>query len=77
MGGYQAPKWKETWMECICPECCGHHMVKMHWIGRGLPRKYCDNCRQNLQRENPESSLEGYAQYNMQAATGRAIRSAF
>jgi hypothetical protein len=30
-------------VECICPKC-----DKKHIIGRGTPRKYCQNCRDNM-----------------------------
>ena len=32
-------------VECICPGCGKMHVVKMRWIGRGVPRKFCENCR--------------------------------
>lgn len=37
-------------MECICPGCGKIHIVKMRWIGRGVPRKFCQSCRD---RETP------------------------
>ena len=30
---------------CICPKCVKTHFIKMHWIGRGTPRKFCPSCR--------------------------------
>ena len=32
-------------VECICPGCGKMHIMKMRWIGRGVPRKFCQNCR--------------------------------
>jgi hypothetical protein len=32
-------------VQCICPKCSEHHNVYMLWTGRGVPRKYCANCR--------------------------------
>ena len=32
-------------VECICPGCGKMHIMKMRWIGRGVPRKYCESCR--------------------------------
>jgi len=32
-------------VECICPGCGKLHIMKMHWIGRGVPRKFCESCR--------------------------------
>jgi transposase-like protein len=37
-------------MECICPGCGKMHVMKMRWIGRGVPRKFCQSCRD---RETP------------------------
>jgi hypothetical protein len=37
-------------VECICPRCGKMHIMKMRWIGRGVPRKFCENCRD---RETP------------------------
>ena len=31
---------------CICPICRQLHKVKMNWTGRGMPRKFCMECRQ-------------------------------
>jgi len=30
---------------CICPKCAIVHQVYMLWTGRGVPRKYCGNCK--------------------------------
>lgn len=32
-------------VRCICPKCSVHHSVYMLWTGRGIPRKYCSNCK--------------------------------
>ncbi len=32
-------------VECQCPKCGTKHMQKMLWIGRGIPKKFCINCR--------------------------------
>lgn len=37
-------------VECICPRCGKMHIMKIRWIGRGVPRKFCQNCRD---RETP------------------------
>jgi transposase-like protein len=37
-------------VECICPGCGKMHVIKMRWIGRGVPRKFCQSCRD---RETP------------------------
>ncbi|GAB6905939.1 hypothetical protein DESC_810150 [Desulfosarcina cetonica] len=35
----------KTFVRCICPKCTAHHNVYMLWTGRGIPRKYCVNCK--------------------------------
>lgn len=37
-------------VECLCPGCGKVHLMKMRWIGRGVPRKFCQSCRD---RETP------------------------
>jgi hypothetical protein len=32
-------------VECICPGCGKLHIMKLRWIGRGVPRKFCQSCR--------------------------------
>lgn len=32
-------------IECICPKCGQKHKMAFHWIGRGIPRKYCASCK--------------------------------
>lgn len=32
-------------VECICPKCSRRHIMAIHWIGRGTPRKFCSVCR--------------------------------
>ncbi|NNL75624.1 MAG: hypothetical protein HKO68_04730, partial [Desulfobacterales bacterium] len=32
---------------CICPKCGQEHVMAFHWIGRGIPRKYCPSCKGN------------------------------
>lgn len=32
-------------VECICPKCGSRHMMNFHWIGRGIPRKFCPPCK--------------------------------
>ena len=27
---------------CICPRCLKKHKTKLHWIGNGIPRIYCN-----------------------------------
>lgn len=32
-------------VECICPGCGKVHLMKIHWTGRGMCRKFCESCR--------------------------------
>jgi transposase-like protein len=32
-------------IECLCPKCGQKHIMNIHWIGRGVPRKFCKHCR--------------------------------
>jgi hypothetical protein len=41
----QAFKIGKRFVHCICPKCAEHHNVYMLWTGRGVPRKYCGNCK--------------------------------
>lgn len=36
---------KKSKIECICPGCGKMHVMKLRWIGRGVPRKFCSSCR--------------------------------
>jgi len=36
---------KKRFMRCICPRCRKITHVYMLWSGRGMPRKYCDDCK--------------------------------
>ena len=30
--------------DCKCPKCGRMHKMKINWIGRGIPRKFCGEC---------------------------------
>ncbi len=32
-------------VECICPKCGQKHIMNFYWVGRGIPRKYCQVCK--------------------------------
>lgn len=38
--------------ECLCPKCGVVHKMRIKWIGRGIPRKFCDKCKLKLYEEN-------------------------
>lgn len=35
----------KSFVRCLCPKCSILHNVYMLWTGRGMPRKYCVNCK--------------------------------
>jgi len=35
----------EEMTTCWCPKCETFHKIRMHWIGRGIPRIYCSCCK--------------------------------
>jgi uncharacterized protein len=43
---HEDPSWREKrFINCICPKCNASHPIYMMWTGRGVPRKYCGNCK--------------------------------
>lgn len=59
------PKAKIT--DCLCPLCRKIHQRKMHWIGRGIPRKYCYDCLDLLNKYRDHPSIDHFV-------SGRSIR---
>jgi transposase-like protein len=35
-------------VECICPKCGKKHVMNFPWTGRGIPRKFCPQCRGSI-----------------------------
>lgn len=35
-------------VECICPKCRKRHTMQLHWTGDFTPRKYCKQCRNQV-----------------------------
>jgi len=33
-------------IECKCPRCGKIHKKILFWVGKGMPRKFCDSCQQ-------------------------------
>ena len=33
---------------CKCPMCEDEHYRLIFWTGQGMPRMYCEDCRQNM-----------------------------
>jgi hypothetical protein len=36
--------------KCICPRCNVEHIMKLHWVGRGIPKKYCESCLEIIEK---------------------------
>lgn len=37
-------------VDCKCPKCGKTHRVTMFWTGRGVPRKFCPQCKGGVGR---------------------------
>ena len=46
--GEKQPEAEKRSVLCRCPMCGAEHKMRMHWIGRGRPRKYCPLCRNTV-----------------------------
>lgn len=44
-GQDQEVTFNKSKVECICPNCGKKHTMNIRWIGRGMPRKFCQSCR--------------------------------
>lgn len=31
--------------DCICPKCGQTYQRRIEWVGNGVPRKFCVNCK--------------------------------
>ncbi len=45
MGQDSEVSFNKSKVECICPNCGKRHTMNIRWIGRGVPRKFCQSCR--------------------------------
>lgn len=43
------PKKSKTKTVCKCPLCGKLHKKLINWVGRGIPRIYCENCLTRLE----------------------------
>ncbi len=59
-----------TKMVAKCPTCEGEHWVRLKWIGNGMPRIYCDDCKRN--NELMQSGLDNSGEYHKYAAISTA-----
>jgi hypothetical protein len=44
----EIPNFEKIIVECICPKCEAKHAMNFPWTGRGVPRKYCQQCKKSL-----------------------------
>lgn len=44
--------------ECLCPKCGAVHRMRIRWIGRGIPRKFCEKCRVTMERNTSAVEYE-------------------
>jgi hypothetical protein len=44
--------------ECFCPKCRRVHKMKIRFIGRGQPRKFCPSCRDMAASVDPVHMVE-------------------
>ena len=35
-------------IECICPKCGENHKMKLFWVGKSKPRKFCPKCSNQI-----------------------------
>ncbi|MFO7685053.1 MAG: hypothetical protein R6V60_03080 [Desulfobacterales bacterium] len=44
----ESPDFEKIVVDCICPKCGAKHAMNFPWTGRGVPRKYCPQCKKSL-----------------------------
>jgi hypothetical protein len=44
-------------VDCKCPMCGKTHRVNLFWTGRGVPRKYCPQCKGGVGRGYGHNSM--------------------
>ena len=47
--------------ECLCPKCRTYHRMKLNWIGRGIPRKFCEKCKHRIGLKDLPDQVEQYS----------------
>ena len=53
-GSYLTRDPRKLRVECVCPLCHHKHTMSLHWIGRGVPRKFCTRCRDQAESHSLE-----------------------
>jgi hypothetical protein len=51
----------KCFVSSICPKCNAHHSVYMLWTGRGLPRKFCKDCKALISGYNEMALSEPFS----------------
>lgn len=44
--------------KCYCPRCEKIHKMRIEWKGHGMPRMYCEGCRQTVEGMGPIHLLD-------------------
>jgi len=55
---YNLYRSKDKSTECKCPLCEVKHPVLMHWVGRGVPRVYCEPCKKQMANQIDMTMME-------------------
>jgi hypothetical protein len=42
---------EKPFTECLCPKCGLVHRMRIRWIGRGIPKKFCEKCKSKIQSD--------------------------
>jgi len=50
---------EKPFTECLCPRCGLVHRMKIKWIGRGIPKKFCERCKEAVNKVYHD--LDGYS----------------
>ena len=51
---------KKRFVRCICPRCRKIIHVYMLWSGRGIPRKYCNDCKAIIDAYDKSATCESH-----------------
>ena len=61
--GSKAIEKKDTWNKleiAVCPKCRQEHEILIHWIGRGVPKIYCPDCKDVAERTYIPNTVRNY-----------------
>jgi hypothetical protein len=60
--------------KCICPKCGKSHKLKLYWTGRGIPKKYCQECKFYFERTGFGIDILGMAANRCKAKSRLPMR---